>query len=150
MNLNETKFGEWPRDRDTQMSHQRSRSDATISTTSSDDSCTTIDDIYSSNARTILASSHATLNLEGSAREHVGKLLQSRERWIATPTAIDGGIDTGRVLMAMLDYSRMCGGDHSVRYTASAILACNEVTHDLVDLANTWVRYLLWPCMHLS
>ena len=109
-----------------------------------------MEDIYGSNALAILASLHATLNLEGSVREHVGKLLQSRERWIPTPTTIDGRIDAGRVLMAMLDCSRMCGGDHSVRYTASTILACNEITNDLVDLANTWVRYLLWPCMHLS
>ena len=129
------------------MPHERNVSGASqVSHVSSEDSNSTIDDVYGVDARAIMASDHPTSALEGSAREHIGSFSHSSARWILTPTTIDHRIDSAKVLLGMLDYSHAAGGDHSVRYTASAILACNEVIHDLVDLANTWVRYLLWPC----
>lgn len=52
------------------------------------------------------------------------------------------GVDPYKLVKAMLDYAPTDSGQ---RYVAAAIVACKD-TPTLVDLANTWLRYLLLPC----
>jgi hypothetical protein len=58
-----------------------------------------------------------------------------------------------KILEAMLAFSSKCGGAHSQRYVACAVIACtagtksSEETHRaLTDLALSWFSNFLWIC----
>lgn len=50
------------------------------------------------------------------------------------------------ILMNMLEYARMCGGDSGTRYVACAIVDCGTSVEPLAALASDWLKFFLWPC----
>jgi hypothetical protein len=52
-------------------------------------------------------------------------------------------VDPYKLVKTMLDWAP---SEHGRRYVAAAIFSCDD-TNALVDLSNTWLRYLLLPCM---
>lgn len=53
-------------------------------------------------------------------------------------------IDSHRVLEAMLEHAPTGRGKY---YTACAIFCCREDVKEFVNLANDWVKFLLWLCI---
>ncbi|KAF8961715.1 hypothetical protein BDZ97DRAFT_1827664 [Flammula alnicola] len=76
------------------------------------------------------------------ATEHLGVFKAKPERLNAMPSTVHAAIDPARVLDAMLRCSSICG---SQRYAACCIVGCDGKVEESVELANTWVRHLLWP-----
>ena len=59
------------------------------------------------------------------------------------PSSLDRiKVDPHKILKSMLQYAPTENGQ---RYVACAILACDQELDRQVDLANTWLRYLLLP-----
>jgi hypothetical protein len=125
------------------MSHQRTISESTDGSTSTGTSVGSDDFAY--DVALNISSNRTTAEMFLAALEDAYVFGRSPHRFI--PTAADiPPIDGGKVVLEMLKNANSCGGEDAKRYVASAIVSCHGTTHELVDLANTWVRYFLWPC----
>ncbi|KIJ32073.1 hypothetical protein M422DRAFT_53084 [Sphaerobolus stellatus SS14] len=85
----------------------------------------------------------STESLVQGALNKLAKFEKDDKRLLSHPSDLPGleRIDSHRLLKAMLECAP---SEYGRRYVASAIYHC-DVTDRLVDLANTWVRYLLLP-----
>jgi len=58
-------------------------------------------------------------------------------------------VNFDKVMSAMLENAKECGGDDAKRYVASAIVACSrreDVVETLAALGVTWLTHLLFIC----
>ena len=56
---------------------------------------------------------------------------------------IEGIGEVAPILRAMIDHAPC---DRGRRYAACAIISCDNEKSKLVNVANDWVKFLLWPC----
>lgn len=125
------------------MHHARNLSDA--SNASSQSTMSVISDGFEASVRANMEGPRTNEFLILAAKDHLLFFQAKAERLNPTPSTVDPGIDPARILHAMLEHAVICGPG-SQRYTACCIITCDEKVEELVELANTWVRYLLWPC----
>ena len=59
---------------------------------------------------------------------------------------IEGIGEAAPILRAMIDHAPC---DRGRRYAACAIICCDNEKPKLVNVANDWVKFLLWPCKSL-
>ncbi|KAF8576875.1 hypothetical protein K439DRAFT_1535943 [Ramaria rubella] len=77
------------------------------------------------------------------ARQRLETMKSKSRRLERVPSSLEFiDVDPHKVLFTMLDYAPT---DNGRRYVACAILACEGELDEQVDLANTWLRYLLLP-----
>ena len=88
---------------------------------------------------------YSTQGLVDKAKKILSKFAQDEKRVEQYPSSLPtlNSIDPHPVLVAMLDCAP---NERGTRYVAAAIISYARETHELVDLANTWIRYLLLPC----
>ncbi|KAK0201470.1 hypothetical protein DFS33DRAFT_1489387 [Desarmillaria ectypa] len=99
-----------------------------------------------------IRSSTPTLSFIVQAEQHISSLHASRniERNLDRPSTVDKDIHPDAVLDAMLANATGDNDDNSHtprRYVACAITTAGHDNNfeQLIELANTWVRYLFWP-----
>ena len=56
---------------------------------------------------------------------------------------IEGIGEVAPILRAMIDHAPC---DRGRRYAACAVICCDNEKPKLVNVANDWVKFLLWPC----
>ena len=77
------------------------------------------------------------------AGHHLATMRSDDRRLGDFPSSLDRiKVDPYKILKSMLEYAPT---KHGQRYVACAILACDQELYRQVDLANTWLRYLLLP-----
>lgn len=119
-------------------SHNRTDSDAST--------LTALSDAFNTQVQDNIKSPEPTAAIVRKAREHLSRLKRDQGRLqhdhpSNLPT--HQHVDPHDILLAMLDYAPTAYGQ---RYAACAIISCDSETSVQIDLANTWLRYLLLVC----
>jgi len=133
------------------MTHNRSGSDSsTITNGSTSTDSDFVSNIQDASGITIAIEDfdrHKTQDLVNKAKRILSTFGQDKQRLEKQPSSLPTLtlIDPHPVLVTMLDYAP---NERGTRYVAVAIISYSRETHELVDLANTWLRYLILPCEH--
>ena len=110
---------------------------------------TALSDAFGTRVQDNINSSELTASVAWKAREHLQRFKWDPGWRHNHPSNLPTHehVDPHNILLAMLDYAPTA---HGQRYAACAIVSCNSDTFVLVDLANTWLRYLLLVCEYIS
>lgn len=131
------------------MSHAHS---ASVSSNESDSSSlSTLSDSFSNSLQEKIESNTHTLTFIIRAQLDISLLRNHADRNLERPSTVDKDILPEAVLEAMLNHATGAREDDSQtprRYVACAIATAGQDSgiEQLIELANTWVRYLFWPC----